>query len=86
MPPTLFPSCILLEISLYLYKHIGMYGASLVAQAVKNRPAMQEIWVYPWVGKIPWRRKWQPTPTFLSGKSHGQRSLTTVHEVMKTRT
>ena len=29
-----------------------------------------------WVGKIPWRRKWQPTPVFLSGESHGQRSLT----------
>ena len=29
----------------------------------------------PRVGKIPWRRKWQPTPVFLSGKSHGQRNL-----------
>ena len=29
----------------------------------------------PWVGKIPWRRKWQPTPVFLPGKSHGRRSL-----------
>ena len=29
----------------------------------------------PWVGKIPWRREWQPTPVFLSGESHGQRSL-----------
>ena len=30
----------------------------------------------PWVGKISWRRKWQqPTPAFLPGKSHGQRSL-----------
>ena len=28
-----------------------------------------------WVGKIPWRRKQQPTPVFLAGKSHGQRSL-----------
>ena len=28
-----------------------------------------------WVGKIPWRKKWQPTPVFLPGKSHGQRSL-----------
>ena len=28
-----------------------------------------------WVRKIPWRRKWQPTPVFLLGKSHGQRSL-----------
>ena len=29
----------------------------------------------PWVRKIPWRRKWQPTPVFLPGKSHGQRGL-----------
>ena len=29
----------------------------------------------PWVGKIPWRRKWQPTLLFLPGKSHGHRSL-----------
>ena len=29
----------------------------------------------PWVGKIPWRRKWQSTPVLLPGKSHGQRSL-----------
>ena len=29
----------------------------------------------PWVRKIPWRREWQPTPIFLPGESHGQRSL-----------
>ena len=29
----------------------------------------------PWVGKIPWRRKWQSTPGFLPGESHGQRNL-----------
>ena len=29
----------------------------------------------PWVGKIPWRRKWQPAPVFLLGKFHEQRSL-----------
>ena len=29
----------------------------------------------PWVRKIPWRRKWQPTPVFLPGIFHGQRSL-----------
>jgi len=28
-----------------------------------------------WVGKIPWRRAWQPSPAFLLGESHGQRSL-----------
>ena len=31
--------------------------------------------VDPWVWKIPWRRKWQPTPVFLPGKSLGQRRL-----------
>ena len=29
----------------------------------------------PWVGKISWRRAWQPTPVFLPGESHGLRSL-----------
>ena len=29
----------------------------------------------PWVGRIPWDRKWQPTPVFLPGEFHGQRSL-----------
>ena len=29
----------------------------------------------PWVGKIPWRREWQPTPVFSPGESHAQRSL-----------
>ena len=29
----------------------------------------------PWIGKIPWRRKWQPASVVLPGKSHGQRSL-----------
>ena len=28
-----------------------------------------------WIGKIPWRRKWRPTPVFLPGESHGQKSL-----------
>ena len=31
---------------------------------------------HPWGGKIPWRKKWQLTPVFLPGKSHGERSLT----------
>ena len=29
----------------------------------------------PWVGKIPWRKAWQPTPVFLPGESHEQRTL-----------
>ena len=46
--------------------------------AVKILPAVQEVqemWFDPWVGKIPLRRAWQPTPVFLTGESHGQRSL-----------
>jgi len=33
----------------------------------------------PWIGKIPWRRAWQPTPVFMPGKSQGQRSLAGWH-------
>ena len=36
---------------------------------------MQEIGFDPWIGKIPWRRKWQPTPAWLPGEFLGQRSL-----------
>ena len=50
---------------------------SLVAQTVKasayrecRRPRFN-----PWVGKIPWKRKLEPTPVLLPGKSHKQRSL-----------
>ena len=49
---------------------------------VKHLPAMQETQVQSWVKKIPWRREWQPTPVFLPGEFHGQRSLApTVHGV-----
>ena len=49
--------------------------ASLIAQSVKNVPAMQETQVQFLVGKVPWRKKWQPTPVFSPGESHGQKSL-----------
>ena len=42
-----------------------------VAQMVKNLPATWKTWVR----KTPWRRKWPPTPVFLPGEFHGQRSL-----------
>ena len=45
--------------------------ASLVAYLVKNWPAMQETWVDPLVGKIPWRRERLPTPVFWPGEFHG---------------
>ena len=53
--------------------------ASQVAQWVKNPPANAGVsgnyGFHPWVRKIPWRRKWQPTPVCLPGESRGQRSL-----------
>ena len=45
--------------------------ASLVAQLVKNLPAMWETGFNPWVGKIPWRRGRLPTPVFWPGEFHG---------------
>ena len=41
---------------------------------VKNPPANSRDEDF-WVGKIPWRRAWQPTPVLLPGKFHRQRSL-----------
>ena len=47
----------------------------MVAQTVKNLPVIQENLVQ-FLGKEdPWRREWQPSPVFLLGESHGQRSL-----------
>ena len=50
---------------------MGFPGDSVV----ENPPFSAGCLVDGWVGKILWRRKWQPTPVFLPGESHGQRSL-----------
>ena len=49
----------------------GFPGGSVI----KNLPTSQcrRHGFNPWIRKIPWRRKWQPTPVFLPGKSHGQK-------------
>ena len=55
------------------------WWASQAVQVVKNLPASavdaRGLVSSYWVGKIPWRRAWQPTPVSLPGESHGQRSL-----------
>ena len=66
------------------------YGPAFTLAFVPSQPPHQESWwlgskepfcqcrrhrFNSWVGKISWVRKWQPTPVFLPGKSHGQRSL-----------
>ena len=59
----------------FIWLQVSMASGVPSGSAVKNPPAMQETWFDPWVGKIPWRKAWQPTPVSLSGQSHGQRSL-----------
>ena len=52
-----------------------VFEASLVAQHYRICPQCRKCRRHrfdPWVGKIPWRRKWQPTAVFLPGKFHGQ--------------
>ena len=49
--------------------------ASLMAQMIKNLPAMQETQVQSLGGEDPWRKKWLPTLIFLPEEAHGQRRL-----------
>ena len=51
------------------------FKGSLVAQTKGICLQCRRHGFDPWVGKIPWRRAWQPTPVFLPEESHGQRSL-----------
>ena len=63
--------------SLRTWKAVNILEFPYVS-ALKNPPAVRRCRGHgfnPWAGKITWRRKWQPTPEFLSGKSPGQRSL-----------
>ena len=53
-----------------------LYWAPLCGPVVKKSSwQYRRCWFEPWAGKIPWRRKWQPIPVFLPGKSQGQSSL-----------
>ena len=54
---------------------IQIFVLSTVAQMVKNLPAVGRPRFDPWFVKILWRREWLPTPVFLPGEFHGQRSL-----------
>ena len=60
----LFTSC--------YWSRMGFPGGSVVKGSTYQCRRHQ---FSPWVGKIPWRREWQPTPVFLPGKFNGQRSL-----------
>ena len=50
------------------YRGLGLSGKESACQS-------RRLGFDPWIRKIPWRRKWQPTAAFLFGKSRGQRNL-----------
>ena len=53
------------------YPRMGFPGGSDRKESSCN---IRDLGSIPWVGKISWRREWQPTPVFLPGEVHGQRS------------
>ena len=59
---------------LLLHHSWGFSGGSAVKNPLQCKRCRRHMY-HPWVRKIPWRRPWQPTPVFLPGESHGQRSL-----------
>ena len=74
---------------LFFHGDLQTIGASQVAPVVvKNWLVnsgdlrdVREVGSIPRLGGNPWQRAWQPTPVFLSGESHGQRSPATVHGI-----
>ena len=66
-----FPFC---QLPFYHLMYCASRWCSVKESAWQSR--RHRIWrLDPWAGKIPWRSKWQPTPVFSPGKSHGQRNL-----------
>ena len=60
------------KISILLEVTEGLPGGLDCKESTCQR---KRLGFHPWVGRIPWSRKWQPTPVFLPGKCYGQRSL-----------
>ena len=59
----------------YFFPVLGFPDSSVGKESTCQCRRHKRCMLDPWVGKISWRRAWQPTPVFLLGKSHGQRSL-----------
>ena len=53
--------------------HVGFPGGANGKESICQCRRRKRHGFDPWVGKIPWSKKWQPTPVFLLGKFHGQR-------------
>ena len=60
---------------IYMFRRLGFPGGFSGKEPICQCKRHKRHGFDPWVGKTPWRRKWQLTPVFLPGESHGQRSL-----------
>ena len=76
LSPNFFPGKFLILDLKYIYMHMykGFVGGSVVRKSTCNAEDVDLITegFNPWIWKIPWRRKWQSTSTFLPGKSHNK--------------
>ena len=71
-------------VCLHLMPKMGFPGSASGKEPACQCRRHKRCQFNPWVGKIPWRRTWQPTPVFLPGESHGWGSLqVTVHWLSK---
>ena len=71
--PSLFPDFFSLTCILHRGFPSGSVGKKKFACSAGDCLQCKRHGFHPWVGKIPWRRKWQATPVFLTEESHGQR-------------
>ena len=73
----LYHKLLKLQIYYYMVSLIwGFAGGTNGKESASQCRKLKRHGLNPWVGgEDPWRRKWQPTPVFLPGKSHGQRNL-----------
>ena len=69
--------CVLLNMKVFRnssFLSIFLYRSIPTCQCKRHKRCR----FYPWVRKIPWRKKWQPTPVSLPGESQGQKSLAAI--------
>ena len=73
--PTELPLADRSQLSRRFRNFLGFPGGTSGKKSACQCRRCKRVRFNPQVGKIPWKRKWQPTPVFLPGESHGQRSL-----------
>ena len=71
--------------ALLIWDSLGFPGCAVVKESACQCRRHKRHKFNPWVGKIPWRRERQPTPVFLPGESHGQRSLAGYIQTMESK-